>query len=147
MLNLKLLTLLLLLTAGLGRSELSGDVPALGKTHRAIALDLPGCGLSDKPLDVTYNYDPYANTLNAEVSRMAQLISNLLQLSRIQLGNLSAQRGFVKPAPLNAERAWKRAASLESPVKVRAIAAILVTSRDSIATVKREKMAIILKTI
>ena len=33
----------------------------------------------------------FYNTLNAEALRMARLISNLLQLSRIQLGNLSAQ--------------------------------------------------------
>jgi haloalkane dehalogenase len=40
-------------------------LPELGKTHRAIALDLPGYGLSDKPLDVAYDYDFYADTLNA----------------------------------------------------------------------------------
>jgi len=40
-------------------------LPELGKTHRAIALDLPGYGLSDKPLDVTYDYDFYADTLDA----------------------------------------------------------------------------------
>ena len=40
----------------------------------------------------------YANTLDSEVDRMAQLITNLLQLSRIQLGNLSAQRTFVRRA-------------------------------------------------
>ena len=38
-------------------------LPELGKTHRAIALDLPGYGLSDKPLDVAYDYDLYADTL------------------------------------------------------------------------------------
>lgn len=40
-------------------------LPELGKTHRAIALDLPGYGLSEKPLDVTYDYDFYADTLDA----------------------------------------------------------------------------------
>jgi len=55
----------------------------------------------------------YANTLNSEVDRMAQLISNLLQLSRIQLGNLSAQRGFVKPAPLIVEQASSLRAAAE----------------------------------
>jgi len=39
--------------------------PEVGKTHRAIALDLPGYGLSDKPLDVAYGYDFYADTLDA----------------------------------------------------------------------------------
>jgi haloalkane dehalogenase len=40
-------------------------LPELGKTHRAIALDLPGYGLSDKPLDAAYDYDFYADTLDA----------------------------------------------------------------------------------
>ena len=39
-------------------------LPELGKTHRAIALDLPGYGLSDKPLDVTYDYDFFADVLD-----------------------------------------------------------------------------------
>jgi pimeloyl-ACP methyl ester carboxylesterase len=39
-------------------------LPELAKTHRAIALDLPGCGLSDKPLDVPYDYDFFADILD-----------------------------------------------------------------------------------
>jgi len=39
-------------------------LPELGKTHRAIAIDLPGYGLSDKPLDVSYDYDFYAEVLS-----------------------------------------------------------------------------------
>ncbi len=39
-------------------------LPILGKTHRAIALDLPGYGLSDKPLEVTYDYQLYADMLD-----------------------------------------------------------------------------------
>ena len=39
-------------------------LPELAKTHRAIALDLPGYGLSDKPLDVTYDYDFFTDVLN-----------------------------------------------------------------------------------
>jgi pimeloyl-ACP methyl ester carboxylesterase len=31
-------------------------IPELAKTHRAIAIDLPGYGLSDKPLDVKYDF-------------------------------------------------------------------------------------------
>jgi signal transduction histidine kinase len=42
----------------------------------------------------------FYNTLNTEALRMARLISNLLQLSRIQLGNLSAKFGYVKPDAL-----------------------------------------------
>ena len=40
-------------------------LPELGKTHRAIALDLPGYGLSEKPLDIAYDYELYNKTLNA----------------------------------------------------------------------------------
>jgi haloalkane dehalogenase len=40
-------------------------LPELGKTHRAIALDLPGYGLSDKPLEIAYDYDFYAGTRDA----------------------------------------------------------------------------------
>jgi signal transduction histidine kinase len=39
----------------------------------------------------------FLNTMSAETMRMNSLISNLLQLSRIQLGNLSARFSFVKP--------------------------------------------------
>lgn len=47
-------------------SHLYRDIlPELAKTHRAIALDLPGYGLSDKPLDAKYDYTFYANTLSA----------------------------------------------------------------------------------
>jgi signal transduction histidine kinase len=42
----------------------------------------------------------FYNTLNSEALRMARLISNLLQLSRIQLGNLSAKFGYMKPDAL-----------------------------------------------
>lgn len=42
----------------------------------------------------------FYNTLNSEAHRMSQLINNLLQLSRIGLGNLSAKFGFVKAGDL-----------------------------------------------
>jgi PAS domain S-box-containing protein len=42
----------------------------------------------------------YFNHLSGEAQRMARLISNLLQLSRIELGNLSARFAFVKSSTL-----------------------------------------------
>ncbi|MGB3051243.1 MAG: alpha/beta fold hydrolase [Polyangiales bacterium] len=39
-------------------------IPTLAKTHRVLAIDLPGYGLSDKPLDVTYDFDFYADVLD-----------------------------------------------------------------------------------
>ncbi len=47
----------------------------------------------------------FCNTLNSETHRMALLISNLFQLSRIQLGNLSVRFAFLKPAALIREQA------------------------------------------
>jgi two-component system, OmpR family, sensor histidine kinase VicK len=42
----------------------------------------------------------YSNTLNTEAMRMAKLIDNMLQLSRIELGNLSAKYNYVKSSNL-----------------------------------------------
>ena len=39
-------------------------LPELARTHRAIAVDLPGYGLSDKPLDVTYDFRFFTSILN-----------------------------------------------------------------------------------
>jgi hypothetical protein len=44
------------------RSE-SRWVPKLAKTHRPIAIDLPGYALSDKPLDAKYNFTFYESIL------------------------------------------------------------------------------------
>jgi two-component system phosphate regulon sensor histidine kinase PhoR len=42
----------------------------------------------------------FHNTLTSEAHRMGQLISNLLQLSRIQLGDLSGRFSLIKPGTL-----------------------------------------------
>ncbi len=47
----------------------------------------------------------YCNILTGETNRMAQLISNLLQLSRIQLGSLSTRFAFVKSSSLLRDQA------------------------------------------
>ena len=39
-------------------------LPELAKTHRAIAIDLPGYGLSDKPLDVAYDFRFFTGILS-----------------------------------------------------------------------------------
>jgi pimeloyl-ACP methyl ester carboxylesterase len=39
-------------------------LPELGKNHRAIAVDLPGYGLSDKPLDINYDFALYTEVLS-----------------------------------------------------------------------------------
>ncbi len=56
----------------------------------------------------------YANTLREEAQRMARLIANLLQLSRIELGNLSARFGFVKSSTLIASLAESLRSQLAS---------------------------------
>lgn len=40
-------------------------LPQVGRTHRAIALDLPGFGRSEKPLDVHYTFGFFERTLEA----------------------------------------------------------------------------------
>ena len=52
--------------------------------------------LADEDLLTKDERCEYSNNLGDEARRMARLIANLLQLSRIQLGNLSARFGFVK---------------------------------------------------
>lgn len=40
-------------------------LPKVGKTHRAIAIDLPGFGASDKPTEQRYSFGFYRRTLDA----------------------------------------------------------------------------------
>ncbi len=51
----------------------------------------------------------------------------------------------VKPAPENADLAWKRAACRAMPVWVRATAAMRVTKMDRVTTTRRDSTAIMLK--
>jgi haloalkane dehalogenase len=53
-------------------------LPELGKTHRAIALDLPGYGLSDKPLDVAYDFDFYADVISSFLAALGIEETNLV---------------------------------------------------------------------
>jgi haloalkane dehalogenase len=39
-------------------------IPPLAKTNRVVAIDLPGFGGSDKPLDVRYDFDYFLRTLD-----------------------------------------------------------------------------------
>jgi pimeloyl-ACP methyl ester carboxylesterase len=60
-------------------SHLYRDIlPTLARTHRAIALDLPGYGLSDKPLDARYNFRFYTDTLNAFLDALDIPATNLV---------------------------------------------------------------------
>lgn len=49
----------------LNQSYWSHQVPALAKTHRVVALDLPGHGDSGKPGDAVYSMDFYARAVEA----------------------------------------------------------------------------------
>jgi haloalkane dehalogenase len=53
-------------------------LPVLASTHRAIAIDLPGYGLSDKPLDTKYDYNFYADTLNGFLDALGIEQTNLV---------------------------------------------------------------------
>jgi haloalkane dehalogenase len=52
-------------------------LPTLAKTHRAIALDLPGYGLSDKPLDVTYDFEFYERVVDGFLDALDIHTTNL----------------------------------------------------------------------
>ncbi|MDH3199465.1 MAG: alpha/beta fold hydrolase [Myxococcales bacterium] len=45
-------------------------MPELAKTHRVIAIDLPGYGLSDKPLDVKYDFFFFEEVLEGFVDAL-----------------------------------------------------------------------------
>lgn len=45
-------------------------MPEIAKTHRAIAIDLPGYGLSDKPLDAKYNFRFFDDVLEGFVDAL-----------------------------------------------------------------------------
>lgn len=49
----------------LNQSYWQAQIPALAKTHRVIALDLPGHGDSGKPRDAAYTMDFYARAVEA----------------------------------------------------------------------------------
>jgi haloalkane dehalogenase len=53
-------------------------IPTLAKTHRVIALDLPGYGLSDKPLDARYNFRFFTDTLSAFLDALGIGATNLV---------------------------------------------------------------------
>ena len=53
-------------------------LPELGKTHRAIALDLPGDGLSHKPLDVPYDFRFFRGILNGLLDALGIEETNLV---------------------------------------------------------------------
>jgi pimeloyl-ACP methyl ester carboxylesterase len=53
-------------------------IPTLAKTHRAIALDLPGYGLSDKPLDVDYSFEFYEAVLDGFLDALDIPTTNLV---------------------------------------------------------------------
>ncbi len=57
-------------------------LPKVGRTHRAIALDLPGFGLSDKPTDRPYTFGFFERTLEAfldalQIDRVGLVVHDL----------------------------------------------------------------------
>lgn len=45
-------------------------IPDLGKKYDVIAIDLPGCGSSDKPLDISYSLKSHSQRLNEFVKTL-----------------------------------------------------------------------------
>ncbi len=52
-------------------------MPELAETHRVIAIDLPGYGLSDKPLDVTYDFEFYESVIDGFLDALDIHTTNL----------------------------------------------------------------------
>ncbi|MDX1959795.1 MAG: alpha/beta fold hydrolase [Leptospiraceae bacterium] len=53
-------------------------LPELGKKKRVIAIDLPGFGKSDKPLDASYNFPFYSKIITAFLKK--------LEINHLQIG-------------------------------------------------------------
>ncbi len=53
-------------------------MPKIAETHRAIAIDLPGYGKSDKPLDVSYSLNFYCDLLSGFMSGLGVEKINLV---------------------------------------------------------------------
>ena len=101
-------------------------LPQLAQTHRAIALDLPGYGLSDKPLDVRYDYDFYADVLDSFLDALGILIAmktpGLRDFLVSPKGIVGAmQFGVANKARLNREVLTPYTAPFESPAARKAL--------------------------
>ena len=86
-----------------------------------------------------------ASTIDAMAATMPALpasISHMMMRRRTGCLTTDSDSVVVKPAPLKADRAWNRAASLERPVAVRATVATRVTTRESTSTMSSVKMAV-----
>ena len=53
-------------------------IPPIARTHRVVAIDLPGFGRSDKPLDLRYEYDDYDRILDAFLDALELPAVNLV---------------------------------------------------------------------
>jgi len=53
-------------------------IPIVAKTHRAIALDFPGFGKSDKPLSASYSMNFYVKVLSGFLNRLSLKSINLV---------------------------------------------------------------------
>jgi haloalkane dehalogenase len=53
-------------------------IPELAKTHRVIAIDLPGYGLSDKPLRVLYTFEFFESILEAFLDALDIHVTDLV---------------------------------------------------------------------
>jgi hypothetical protein len=83
--------------------------------------------------------DPTAATTPA----LPSSISVMTMRRRTGCLTTSSDSLVVKPAPVKAERAWKRAASLDRPVSVSATVATRVTSSESSNTTSSVARAVI----
>jgi hypothetical protein len=74
-------------------------IPTLAKTHRVIALDLPGYGLSDKPLDAPYDFDFFADIFDGFLDALDVFTTRLVvRISALWTGPVRPPRTTWNPS-------------------------------------------------
>ena len=113
-----------LLLHGLGATKASflPTVAALAKSHRAIAIDLPGFGDSDKPLLAAYDPAFFARSgvalLDALGIEQADVVGNSMGgRAALEMG-LSAPQRVGRLVLLTASLAWLRARPWAAPLRL-----------------------------
>jgi len=74
-------------------------IPTLARTHRVIALDLPGYGLSDKPLDAPYDFDFFADIFAGFLDALDVFTTHLVvRISALWTGPVRPPRTTRNPS-------------------------------------------------
>jgi pimeloyl-ACP methyl ester carboxylesterase len=80
--------------------EWEHNIAALAAQHRVIALDLLGCGLSDKPLNASYNMESQARFVFDFMDAMG--LSNVSLVGNSMGGRIAMECAVMHPERINA---------------------------------------------